>query len=196
MANIKIHLINRSGQSDKTIEINDGDKAHYIIWEMMFDLYYNEFIDEIEKPEWIPDDYVMDFSDIQLSDNMLPFWNLSHNENVNINHRIVFGLTFNNLIIFENDLEQLIGAISIFIKTFSNPPYLEFFNHIDFSILEKFVDELNKIKENHKDMLGISFSSSESPSIWDEFDENGKHIPYNIFKSHRHTNLFEKIIKK
>lgn len=33
MANIKIHLINRSGQSDKTIEINDGDKAHYIIWD-------------------------------------------------------------------------------------------------------------------------------------------------------------------
>jgi len=195
MSKTIIYRINKDGYVIKFSEIDDINRMYVIIWSIIYELYNDLFINEIERPEWMSDDYPMNFSDLQITGDMKPFWDMIHNEEVLFDHRIVFASTFDRVIIMKEDFSKVILAYENFIKHMTSKLLKKFFEEYDFSGLREFSDTLKKLKED-KDCIGVTMCSSLISSFWENYSEDGKFTPYNIFKQKNHSNLFDNLNKK
>lgn len=197
MSYTTVYKIDKEGY---VIEYEDIDNAHLIfmlIWRIMFDLYNDYFIGDVERPEWMPKDHIMSFGDLQMSGDMTPFWALHANEEVLMEHRIVFASTFDRVIILKENFPELIKSYKKFIEQMSGDDFKEFFGDFDFNGLRRFVEIVKELQEDDE-CIGYTTCISLISSFWDEYDEDGQYTPYNIFKSNNHFNLFNdfKLIKK
>jgi len=195
MSKTIIYRINKDGYVIKFSEIDDINRMYVIIWSIIYELYNDLFINEIERPEWMSDDYPMNFSDLQITGDMKPFWDMIHNEEVLFDHRIVFASTFDRVIIMKEDFSKVILAYENFIKHMTSKLLKKFFEEYDFSGLREFSDTLKKLKED-ENCIGVTMCSSLISSFWENYSEDGKFTPYNIFKQKNHSNLFDNLNKK
>lgn len=190
MSHTRVYSIDKDGDVIEYIDINNAHRHAMLIWHIMFYFYNDYFIDDVERPEWMPSDYIMSFSDLQLSGDMKPFWNLYHHPEVLEDHKLVFGSTFDRVIYFKEDFPKLISAYQNFIKMMTDEILKDIFGKFDFSGLEEFIEALKEIEKN-ENFIGATTCISLISSFWEEYDEDGKYMPYNIFKSKNHFNLFE-----
>lgn len=185
-----IYSIDADGDVIEYEDIDNGHLLFMIIWEIMFELYNDYFINEVDRPEWMPEDHIMSFSDLQITGDMNPFWKLSKHPDVLEKHRIVFASTFDRMIYFKEDFPRLIKAYENFIETMTGPDFKDFFGKYDFSKLKQFIEILKEI-ESDETYIGAATCNSLISSFWNEYTESGEYTPYNINKKTNHTNLIQ-----
>lgn len=190
MSHTTVYKIDKDGDVINHSDIKNVNLISVLIWRIMFDLYNDYFINDIERPEWMPDDWILSFSDLQIAGDMKPFFNLFSNEDVLLEHRIVFASTFDRVIIMKENFPKLINAYEKFIKQMTDEAFNEFFGDFDFSALRNFVTIIKKLQDDD-DCIGITTCISLIASFWDVYDEGGKYTPYNIFKHNNHYKLFD-----
>ena len=196
MSHTTVYFIDKKGHVIEHTDISDANLINMLVWRIIFDLYNDYFINDIERPEWIPKDHYMDFGDLQMCGDMIPFWHLHMNDAVLLDHRIVFASTFDRVIVMKEDFPRLIMAYEKFISQMSGEDFKEFFGDFNFDGLKEFVSVVKEFKED-TNCIGLSTCTSLISSFWNEYGEDGKYTPYNIFKSKNHSNLFDSFkIKK
>ena len=186
----RVYSIDKDGDVIEFNDIPNADGIYLTIWRVMFDLYQDYFIDKIEKPEWFTDGFIS-FSELQMIGDMKPFWDLIHDERVPLEHRLVFGFTFDSVTV-EGNFPKIIEALEAFIKIMTTE-YAEFFSEINFDTLTELVDTLKELSEDD-DYVGAAIKNSTVSGIWDKYDEDGEWSPYNVIKGKQHNNLID-IIK-
>lgn len=190
MSYTTVYKIDKDGDVIEHIDIKNAHNITMLIWRIIFDLYKDYFIDEVERPEWMPKEWNMSFSDLQMSGDMKPFWDLYLNENVLLEHRIVLASTFDRVIILKENFSELINAYEKFIKQMSEEEFKEFFGKYDFSSLKQFVKVVKELQKDD-DCIGLTTCISLIASFWEVYNEKGEYTPYNINKSGNHYNLFD-----
>ena len=110
MSYTTIYSIDKDGDVIEHTDIKNAHKIYILVWEIIYDLYNDYLNDNIIRPDWMPEDYTMNFSDLQISGNMESFWLLFHDKNLLTQHRIEKTFLVKKLLLFCYDSKsQRIG---------------------------------------------------------------------------------------
>lgn len=182
-----IYKIEKNGDVIPFEDIKNAHRVSMTIWEIMYKTYNQYVTDKIERPAWMPESEPLNFGYLQIIGQMDPFWGLFKNKDIERNDRLVFGFTFDYVIVRKKDIPELIEAHKEFIQFYKGN---DLFPNIDFTGLEAMVRIMEELV-NDKECIGLATCISLIASHWVVSDEDSEdERPYNIFTKTKHWNLF------
>ena len=177
MSYTEIYKFKKDGNAECFSEIKNAWRGAMAIWNILDKKYLPKYIPDFAKMLGETDKEYFRSSDF-IGESIKEVWSLSLKDGVSKTDKICLRSTFDNVVVFKEDLSELVKAFRDFEGETS---------------LSEQADAIEKEVKNDPELLAIAWNqTSVNGGAWesDELDEDGNYLPYNFLKSEKHWSMF------
>lgn len=175
-----IYKFKKNGDADFIGETHNAFRGAMQVWTLLEKKYLPKY-----TPSWAFGDKSQEYSRMSCFDKsgMKDIWGLAEDTRLSEHERIVLNSTFDNVIVFKDEVFKLLAAFRAFEGETS---------------LKEQADIIEDAINTDEDLIAIAWNqTSVNSDTWESdeigLDEDGEEIylPYNVFKHTGHWSLFE-----
>lgn len=178
MSYTEIYKFKKDGNAECFTEIKNAFRGAMAIWDILDKKYLPKYI-----PDWAialgkTDKEYFRSSDYTMK-GLQEIWDLNSKEGVSKTDKICLRSTFDNVIVFKENLPEVLKAFREFDGETS---------------LKEQADAIEEELKNDPELLAIAWNqTSVNGGAWEtnELDEDENPLPYNLLKSENHWSMFE-----